>query len=103
MDESRLGIEERRQIRLRSGIARVEQHVVDLSAEHAAKGMSSVAELTASWHDLVDLMAVPEAPDRRSCPFCGGPIMREATRCVHCWKKSSAVPSGAAGEVARKG
>jgi hypothetical protein len=90
MDDSRLGYEERQRIRLRSGIARVERGLTDVAAEHAAGGTGAVAVLQTSWNDLVALLAVPDEPARRDCPFCGGPIVREATRCVHCWKKSSA-------------
>jgi hypothetical protein len=33
---------------------------------------------------------MPDEPERRSCPHCAGPIRIQATRCVHCLKKSAA-------------
>lgn len=92
MDESRLDIDERRRMRLRSTIARVEHDVSELRTDSTKQAANVVASLTTSWHDLVELLGVPEEPVRRDCPHCGGPIMRDATRCMHCWEKSSAPP-----------
>lgn len=89
MDESRLDIDERRRMRLRSKIARVEHDVSELRPDSTTQAANAVASLTTSWHELVELLAVPQEPVRRDCPHCGGPIMRDATRCIHCWKKSS--------------
>jgi hypothetical protein len=76
-------------MRLRSKIARVEHDVCELEPDSAKQSPNAVASLTTSWHELVELLAIPEEPVRRDCPYCGGPIMRDATRCMHCWKKSS--------------
>jgi hypothetical protein len=94
MDETRLAPEVRQRIRLRSGVARVEQNLSDLSSAGASETrVGAMQTLVTSWHDLVALLAIPEEPERRDCPFCGGPIVRDATRCIHCWKKSSVEPT----------
>lgn len=97
MDESRLDAQERRQIRLRREIARVEHDLAEFRSDPATGSASALASLTNSWQALVNLLAIPEAPVRRDCPHCGGPIMLEATRCVHCWQKSSVQPIDVAG------
>lgn len=91
MSDPRLSREDQRFAQLRAGIADVDAHVARLSAPSDGGGAppSELSAFSDSWKRLVVLLAVPAEPDRRSCPFCGGPIMRLATRCVHCWQRSS--------------
>ncbi len=51
---------------------------------------ATLGALEGSWASLVKLLDVGPEPEVRSCPFCGGTIMRAATRCMHCWGKSVA-------------
>jgi hypothetical protein len=57
----------------------------------------SLDELERSWASLVKLIDVGPEPEVRACPTCGGTIMRAATRCMHCWAKSTPPTSAAVG------
>lgn len=72
---------------LRSCIAAVEQEISLL--EGTDKAGSEQTALRKSWARLVGLLAVGPAPATRACPSCARLIMRDATRCMHCWAKSA--------------
>jgi hypothetical protein len=67
--------------KLRAAIAEVELHV---------SGLADAGKLAISWHKLVPLIAPESEPETRACPHCKERIMLLATRCVQCWKKSTA-------------
>jgi hypothetical protein len=62
-----------RRSRLRGIIARIERQ------------MPVAIPLQATWHELIDALALGPEPALRSCPHCGKLVMLEATRCGHCW------------------
>jgi hypothetical protein len=82
-------------------MAEVEGAVVALTAQGAAGNAAerSVTErsviersvtLANSWARLSKLIALEPEPELRTCPHCGQRVMRVATRCLHCWKRSEA-------------
>lgn len=64
----------------------IDRDLASLEAGSEAEHGERLAQLKGSWQRLVQHLALGEAPAVRDCPFCGGVIMRAATRCVHCWK-----------------
>jgi hypothetical protein len=70
-------------------VAKVEGDIAKLSDVAGGVGSPNAVDLRASWRALVVHLAIePERP-KRACPSCKGLIMRDATRCVHCWAKSA--------------
>ena len=41
--------------------------------------------LNVAWHDLVEALDLGPEPVTKSCPKCRAIVMRDATRCGHCW------------------
>lgn len=76
---------------LRTAIAAVEASLLDFEAapEAVRDRTQKLGVLRVSWQSVVDLLAIEPEPERRACPFCGGAMRQIATRCVHCWKRSS--------------
>lgn len=73
---------------LRTSVAEVEQKLAALSAAHSPTEADLTA-LRASFSRVVAQLALGPEPETRACPTCGKRIMRDATRCMHCWAKSS--------------
>ena len=42
--------------------------------------------LQVAWHDLIETLDLGPEPVTIRCPQCGAIVMRDATRCGHCWK-----------------
>jgi hypothetical protein len=85
----------------RALVAEVDRTLADLDgSDEKSERLSLLRE---SWLRLVNHLALGPAPEVRSCPACGGTIMRAATRCVHCWVKSLPPPEGEATTTAKKG
>jgi hypothetical protein len=74
---------------LRGLVARMQEQVTLASSPTPGPtpGPDSARDLAAAWDALVHHLAIPEAPETRSCPSCGREIMRAATLCGHCWTK----------------
>ena len=78
------------QAKVRELIANLEGNVARI--EKLASGDANTAasaDLRTSWAALVEHLAVGPAPAVRKCPSCKREIMRDATRCIHCWAKSA--------------
>lgn len=45
--------------------------------------------LAGAWARLTRALAPEPAPKLRPCPHCRHSVMLAATRCMHCWKRSS--------------
>ena len=73
---------------LRKCISDVEKHLgaLDEGATQEERTREGAA-LRAAWARLVAALALGPEPETRSCPHCGRTIMRDATRCLHCWAK----------------
>lgn len=84
----------------RSLMADIERDLAELDGPPSGDRLQRVSALRASWLRLVQHLALGPAPLVRSCPACGGTIMRAATRCVHCWTKSLPPIEPAAEKVA---
>jgi hypothetical protein len=71
-------------------VAKVELDLTKLS-ELVASGSAAqnALDLRTSWRALVTHLALEPARPTRACPTCKGTIMRDATRCVHCWAQSA--------------
>lgn len=74
---------------IRQLIANVEGGVSKIEALGSADVSAQAKELRASWGALVENLAIGPAPATRACPACKKLIMRDATRCIHCWAKSA--------------
>lgn len=61
--------------KLRGIVARIERELPDNPV------------LQAAWRELGDALALGPEPATRVCPTCLAVVMREATRCGHCWLK----------------
>jgi hypothetical protein len=71
-------------------VAKVELDLTKLSDLLAGDSpRPNAVDLRASWSALVAHLAIEPAPATRACPKCGGTIMRDATRCMHCWAQSA--------------
>jgi hypothetical protein len=71
-------------------VAKVELDLTELSTVLARdSGGPNALGLRASWRALVTHLAVEPPPATRACPSCKGTIMRDATRCMHCWAQSA--------------
>lgn len=76
---------------IRQLITTVENDLTKLSeSTDGGPSGNNAAALRASWKALVTHLAIGDAPETRQCPSCKGVIMRDATRCTHCWAKSLA-------------
>jgi hypothetical protein len=64
---------EKREPRLRALLARINRTVPAVT-------------LQVAWHDLVSTLDLGPEPLTIKCPQCGAIVMRDATRCGHCWK-----------------
>jgi hypothetical protein len=87
MNQPTLTIGESAQINLRRAVAAVEKNLAELTTP--TQQSHAVEELRGSWRAFLVLLDLGPEPERRDCPFCGGPMRLLATRCVHCWKQSS--------------
>lgn len=87
MNQPTLTIAESAQINLRRAVATVEKNLAELTAP--TQQSRALEELRGSWRAFLVLLDLGPEPERRECPFCGGPMRLLATRCVHCWKQSS--------------
>lgn len=74
---------------IRKLIADVEGDVSKIEALGSADVSARANELRASWAALVENLAVGPAPATRACPSCKRLIVRDATRCIHCWAQST--------------
>jgi hypothetical protein len=96
MGDLGLSLDERQRNRVRAGIADVENRLSSVLAERLGEDdLAARRALAVAWRELVVLLAIPEEPERRGCPHCTRPIRIQATRCVHCLKKSAATASKA--------
>lgn len=88
--DSQLTITERSERKLRLALENVDKNLTALTTAPSADTQQSrmLEDLRGSFQVVLDLLALEPEPERRACPFCGGPMRRLATRCVHCWKKS---------------
>jgi len=70
--------------RLRGIIARIDSELPDTPS------------LQAAWRELGNALSLGPEPETRSCPTCTAIVMRDATRCGHCWTSlTKAAPDGA--------
>ena len=73
---------------IRGCVVAVNRQVSRLSAEAATGiGATTIGDLTASWSQLVNVMALGPEPGLRECPVCHQTGMRAATLCGYCWTK----------------
>jgi hypothetical protein len=49
-------------------------------------------QLRAAWAEMVNVLALGEPPELRTCPTCGEVGMRAATRCIRCWSSLASLP-----------
>jgi hypothetical protein len=84
------------QKQLRALVARMQDEVT-LASPKAAKGddVAPPTDLSRAWDALLKHLAVELAPDVRACPYCNREIMRAATLCGYCWKRSSGASADA--------
>jgi hypothetical protein len=76
-------------VELRALVAEIDSEVAALIAQGAVGGTpAQVDTLAGSWARLTRLIALEPAPAERTCPHCKRRVMRAATRCLHCWKRS---------------
>lgn len=75
------------QDQLRGFVEAVARDVARVSRGASAPDPDGITRLVGSWAKLVDFLALGPAPELADCPYCGGVIVRAATRCIHCWKK----------------
>jgi hypothetical protein len=76
---------------LRALVTEIDGEVAALVALGPLDGASAqVVTLARSWARLTKLIALEPEPAQRTCPHCKRRVMRAATRCVHCWKRSEA-------------
>jgi hypothetical protein len=74
---------------LRALVAEIDGELAALVATRALDGAKAqVDTLASSWARLTKLIALEPEPEQRTCPHCKQRVMRVATRCVHCWKRS---------------
>jgi len=69
--------------KLRTAIHRIEAQVTSVPP---------AAALSDAISELIGILDLGPEPDTRACPRCHGVIMREASRCVHCWSTFEALP-----------
>jgi hypothetical protein len=76
---------------LRTLVSEIDGKLAALVARRPIDGASAqVDTLASSWARLTKLIALEPEPELRTCPHCKQHVMRVATRCVHCWKRSDA-------------
>lgn len=74
---------------LRALMIEIEGEVSALVARGSTGSTSAQLEtLASSWARLAKLIALEPEPEERTCPHCQRRVMRVATRCLHCWKRS---------------
>lgn len=71
-------------------MAKLREIVVAIDREIAQA--PPTATLHAAWVELVAVLALGPAPERRECPTCHGIGMRAATRCGNCWAVLAPLP-----------
>lgn len=75
---------------LRALVSEIDGELAALVARGPLDGTAAqVDTLASSWARLTKLIALEPEPQLRTCPHCKQPVMRVATRCVHCWKQSN--------------
>jgi hypothetical protein len=95
VNDSVSGLSELDRNALRALVAEIEVEVSDLVSRSAAGTPADRAHVLAgSWARLTKLIALEPEPELRTCPHCQRRVMRSATRCLHCWRRSDATPSG---------
>ena len=73
---------------IRGCVGAVDRHMSLLAAEAATgTGRTTIGDLTASWAELVKVLALGPEPELRECPVCRQTGMRAATLCGYCWTK----------------
>jgi len=77
--------------RLRSLVKRVR---AEFDAIDPKSSPEPLRRLSASIEALVVSLDLGEEPETRTCPFCQRLVMRAATRCRYCMKKSAAEQEG---------
>jgi hypothetical protein len=74
---------------LRALVSEIDGELAALVARRPIDTASAqVDTLASSWARLTKLIALEPEPELRTCPHCKQRVMRVATRCVHCWKRS---------------
>ena len=82
---------------IRGCVRAVDRHMSLLSAD-ASNGIgktTTIGDLTASWAELVKVMALGPEPELRECPVCHQAGMRAATLCGYCWTKLTPIAAAA--------
>lgn len=71
-------------------VSDVTRDLAALDGAESSERAERLETLRASWGRLVQHLALGEAPEVRQCPACDGRIAKAATRCMHCWTRSTA-------------
>jgi hypothetical protein len=83
------------QSELRGFMAGLEREI--LALERADAGAERGPEgIRRTFDALSRYLNVGPEPKTRHCPACGSEILKDASRCMHCWAKSAA-PAEASG------
>lgn len=94
MNDTVAVLENRDRAALRAAIGEIDERIASLLSLGAATGYAERAmSLADSWARLTRLLALDPAPSIRECPHCKLEVMRTATRCLHCWKRSDPPPN----------
>jgi hypothetical protein len=87
------GLDQGERAALRAAIGEIDERIAGLLSLGAATGYAERAmSLAGSWARLTRLLALEPEPLLRECPHCKLSVMRTATRCIHCWKRSEPPP-----------
>jgi hypothetical protein len=89
MNSPRFAVTDAARSRLRALVATIDTEISRLPSPIIPDDSKPTNELSASWADLVELLALGLEPAVRECPVCKHIGMREATRCGHCWTSLS--------------
>ena len=74
---------------LSAAIGDLDERIASVLSLGAASGyLEPTRSLANSWARLTRLLELEPAPGLRDCPHCKEHIMRAATRCMFCWKRS---------------
>jgi hypothetical protein len=88
MKTERFAFHDAERAKLRATVATIEHELLTrpAMAPNAITGGAD-RKLLASWHALVDQLALGPEPDVRQCPVCHHTGLSEATRCGFCWSR----------------
>ncbi len=103
MNGLRVSVPDEVRSRLRATVATIEREIARLPGQVPDDGQSRPSDLLASWHDLVEQLALGPEPELRECPVCGRIGMRTATLCGFCWTKLTPLPHPGARPSGTKG